>query len=72
MRNKYILFLITIITGYFTPVLALAHGDEAGHGMMSLGDSVGNFHWFGGITMILVWILLILGIAALVKWLQKK
>ncbi|MEO8065812.1 MAG: hypothetical protein ABI643_03085 [Candidatus Doudnabacteria bacterium] len=42
-------------------------------GMMGRGHMgfKGDFGWVHGITMILVWLLLALGIAALVKWLRK-
>ena len=41
-----------------------------GWGLDMMGGYSG-FAWFGWITMILVWALLILGIAAIVKWLRK-
>ena len=41
-----------------------------GWGLDMMGGYDG-FVWFGWITMILVWALLILGIAAIVKWLRK-
>lgn len=46
-----------------------------GYGMMSGWNMMGNyggFAWFGWITTLLVWTLLILGIVAAVKWLKKK
>ena len=43
--------------------------------MMGGWNRPGNYHmsyfWFGWLTMILIWILLILGIIALAKWLRK-
>lgn len=41
-------------------------GNYGGWGMM------GGYSGFGGLTMVLVWTLLILGIVALVKWLKKN
>jgi len=45
------------------------------NGMMSGWNMMGNhygFAWFGWITMLLIWSLLVLGIVALTKWLRKK
>ncbi len=37
-----------------------------------MGSYYGGYGWFGWVTMILVWVLLALGIAAAVKWLRKN
>lgn len=55
--------------------LAFADIASAQMGMIGGWNMMGNyrgFTWFGRITLILVWSLLILGIVALVKWLKKK
>ncbi len=50
----------------------------SGWGMMGRGFGLGwnmmsgGYAWFGWITMILVWVLLVLGIIALARWLRKK
>ncbi len=50
---------------------------QQGWGMMGRGfgsgwNMMGGYSWFGLITMVLVWALLLLGIVALVKWLGKN
>ena len=40
-------------------------------GMMGWSSTVGGYYWTGWITTALIWILLILFIAALVRWLKK-
>ncbi|MDP2933814.1 MAG: hypothetical protein Q8N81_06850 [bacterium] len=47
-------------------------GRSFGSGWNMMGGYYGGYAWFGWITMILVWTLLILGIAAVVKWLKKS
>lgn len=47
------------------PKFTLANGD---HDMMDWGLG-GGWMWFGWVFMILFWILVIIGIIALVKWL---
>lgn len=37
-----------------------------------MGNYYGGGLWFGWITMVLVWALLLLGIAALIKWLKQS
>lgn len=44
-------------------------GNFANSGWNMMG---GNYGWFGLITMALFWVLLILGIVALVKWIKNK
>jgi hypothetical protein len=46
-------------------------GRNFGNGWNMMG-SYGGYGWFGWITMIMIWVLLVLGIIALVKWLGKK
>jgi len=46
------------------------HGYGWGWNMM--GGGFGGYSWFGIITMLFLWTLLILGIIALVKWVNKK
>jgi hypothetical protein len=52
-------------------------GNWSGYSMMDWGfpgmmsGYYGGHAWFGWITMILVWVLLVLGIVAVVKWLKK-
>ncbi|MFA5991644.1 MAG: hypothetical protein WC794_05385 [Candidatus Doudnabacteria bacterium] len=41
-------------------------------GWNMMGGFNGGYGWFGLVTMIFIWALLILSIAALVKWLKKK
>ena len=59
-------------------------GGYGGYGMMGgnynsgyypggmMGGYFGGYSWFGLITMILLWALLILGVVMAVKWLRKK
>lgn len=51
--------------GYYGPAGMMGYGFNSGWNMM------GGYYWFGWITMLLVWILLLLSIVALVKWLRK-
>ena len=41
-------------------------------GMMGMGGHYGGDSLFGSVTMVLVWILLVLAIIALLKWLKKN
>lgn len=40
--------------------------------MGGAGQMMGSWLWGGWISLILIWAILILGIAALIKWLIKK
>ena len=51
---------------YYSPQRMMDYGFNTGWGMM------GGHNWFGWVTQILIWILLILGIVVLVKWLRKN
>lgn len=42
------------------------------NGMMGWPSMMGGYAWFGWINMILVWVLLVLAIAGLIKWLKVK
>lgn len=46
--------------------------DWSGGGWGMMNGWYGGFGWLGVVTMLLVWLLLGLGIAALVKWLAKN
>ena len=50
---------------YYSPGGMMGYG-YPGAGMM------GGYYWFGWVTMILIWTVLILSIIALVKWLRKN
>ena len=67
------IFILTILT--FFPKIILANGTEEGdhHNMMENMMEWNNW-WpgFGWVSMILLWILIILGIIALVKLIIKK
>jgi hypothetical protein len=72
MKSKIIFLIILILL----PLSALAHiVDEVagrdGHNsmMMTMNNWCGGFGW---IFMILFWLLIILGIIALIKWIIKK
>ncbi len=55
---------------YYNPRGMMSYDFNSGGGMM--GGYNGGYYWFGWVTMILVWALLILGIIALVRWLKKN
>ena len=67
---KKTFFLIILI---FLPFVVLAHGDssqEDGHEHMM--DMMGNWSWFGWIFMILFWVLVVVGIIALIIYIKKN
>ncbi len=67
---KKIFFLTSLITiSYFSPVFVFANGDDH---MMESGCIFGGSLWSGWIFMVLFWILVILTIAALIKWLTGQ
>lgn len=70
---KKIFFNIILINIFFLPFLAFANSDNASeksHSMMNFGHM--NFGtgwgWVGMIFMALFWILIIIGIITLIKW----
>ena len=63
---RYITSLLFVLLFTATPMFAFAHEDSGGHMMDWMG--YGGWFGFGGwITMTLIWIILILGIVALLK-----
>ncbi|MDE2312415.1 MAG: hypothetical protein KGJ93_05015 [Patescibacteria group bacterium] len=65
--------------GYYPYSVGAGFRAYPAYGMMGLGFGAQNpmfgwgvFGWFYVITMVLVWILLLLGIAALIKWLRHN
>lgn len=65
---KKILFLIILVSAPLT-VFANGFGSETeGQGHMMTGSMMSGFMGFGWIFMILFWILVIVGIIAIVKW----
>lgn len=65
--------IFAVFLALFSPFAALAHtsDDDFGRHMMSENGwgMMGGFGWFG---MFLFWILLIIGIVVLIKWLAEQ
>ena len=67
------IFILTILTSF--PKIILAHGaEEDDHHSMMENMTDWNNWWpgFGWVLMVLLWILIILGVIALAKWIIKK
>lgn len=64
-----IIFLISLI---LTPFSVLAHADDLSEGSHHMMNMTGGWWWAGWVFMVLFWILIALGIIALIKWIVKK
>lgn len=66
---RKIIFISILISIFFLlPVFVSANGD---HEYM-MNNMMGSWGWIGWIFMVLFWILVIVGIIALVKWLVSQ
>lgn len=70
MKNKTILLIALMLA----PFSVSAHSDDLpGQSAYSMINMMGNWwNWSGWLMMISFWILIVLGIIALVKWIIKK
>ena len=66
-----IIFISILIATVALPTFILANGDHD----LTMNNMMGNFGawgWLGLILMILLWVLLVVGIIALIKWLINQ
>ena len=66
------LVIISLIILTFLPFPVFAHSDDALEGNHHMTGMMSGWGWFGWIFMALFWVLVIVGIVVLVKWLISQ
>ena len=67
--RKYFFLTILVNILFLLPIIVLANGD---YDMMSMMGNFGVWGWFGWIFMVLFWVLIVVAIGVLIKWLISQ
>lgn len=68
MKSKLIFLIVSILA----PISVFAHSVDLSEGSEHMMNMSGWWGWTGWTFMVLFWLLIVLGIIALMKWIVKK